>query len=106
MLNREAFKLLRLFTEAKTLDYDAIVERIGEDQSKTVVPALLRERYIRSAPYMGENDKIVTSYEITELGVDLFEKRSRKWLTTYGPLVVSMIALIVSVLVAIYVAMS
>ena len=102
MLNKNGFKLLKSFSESKHMDFGEIVSKIGEDQSRIVVQALLKEKYIKSTPYMGENNKIVTSYAITDHGMQVFENRGKKWLTTYGPLIISLAALVVSVLVAIF----
>ena len=101
LLNKDAFRLLKSFSASKQMDFSDIVSKVGEDQSRIIVQALLKERFIKSTPYMGENNKIVTSYEVTELGMEEIENRGRKWLTTYGPMAISIIALIISILVAI-----
>jgi len=102
LLNKDAFKLLKSFSESKHMDFNDVVSKVGEDQSRIVVQALIKEKYIKSTPYMGENNKIVTAYEITDQGMEVFENRARKWITAYGPMIISLIALIVSILVAIF----
>jgi len=101
LLNKDAFKLLKSFSETKTMNFSDVVSKVGENQARVVLQSLLKDKYIKSTPYMGENNKIVTAYEITEHGMEVFENRGKKWLTTYGPLIISMIALVISILVAI-----
>jgi len=101
LLNKDAFKLLKSFSETKTMNFSDVVSKVGEDQARVAVQSLLKDKYIKSTPYMGENNKIVTAYEITEQGREVFENRGKKWLTTYCPLIISLIALVISILVAI-----